>query len=99
MGFLLASIGPTSRMGGQHDMTRALQAGSIQHLTSCDGCGLHDRDLFLFTYDLTNTWTHNHMYQTTAGTQDLYMLKEADGSWKPVKIVYHQTSEKHGGAK
>lgn len=39
------------------------------------------------------------MFQTTSGTQVIYMLKENDGSRKLAKIAYNQTSEKHGGAK
>jgi hypothetical protein len=99
MGFVLASIGPTSRMGGQHEMTRKLEPNSIKHVTSCGGCGIRDGEYFIFTYDLTNTWTKNHMFQTTAGTQVIYMLKEHDGSWKLAKIAYNQTNEKHGPAK
>jgi hypothetical protein len=99
MGFVLASIGPTSRMGGQHEMTRRLEADGIRRATSCGGCGIRDGEYFVFTYDLTNKWTHNHMFQATAGTQVLYMLKENDGSWRPAKIAYSQTSEKHGPAK
>jgi hypothetical protein len=99
MGAVLASIGPTSRMGGQHEMTRKLEPDTIRQETSCGGCGIRDGEYFVFTYDLTNRWTNHHMFQATAGTQVLYMLKEKDGSWKVAKINYNQTSEKHGPAK
>ena len=99
MGAVLSSIGPTSRMGGQHEMTRKLVPDSIKQATSCGGCGIRDGKYFVFAYDLTNKWTNHHMFQSTQGTQVLYMLKERDGSWKPAKIAYNQTSEKHGPAK
>jgi hypothetical protein len=99
MGAILASIGPTSRMGGQHEMTRKLERDNIKHETSCGGCGIRDGEYFVFTYDLTNKWTNHHMFQATAGTQVLYMLKEKDGSWKAARIYYNQSGEKHGPAK
>ena len=99
MGAVLASTGPTSRMGGQHEMTRKLEPDSIKLVTSCGDCGIRNAEYFVFTYDLTNKWTHHHMFQSTQGTQVLYMLKEKDGSWKAWKISYNQTGEKHGGAK
>lgn len=99
MGAVLASIGPNSRMGGQQKVTRKLEADKVEQVTSCGGCGIRDGEYFVFTYDLTNTWTNHHMFQSLQGTQVLYMLKEQDGTWKPAKIAYNQTSEKHGGAK
>jgi hypothetical protein len=99
MGAVLASIGPTSRMGGQHEITRKLELDTIKQETSCGGCGIRDGEYFVFTYDLTNRWTNHHMFQSTAGKQVLYMLKEKDGSWKVARIYYNQTSEKHGPAK
>ena len=99
MGALLASTGPTSRMGGQHEMTRKLELETIKHETSCGVCAIHDGEYFVFTYDLKNRWTNRHIFQETEGKQVLYMLKEKDGSWKVAGIHYDQTSEKHGPAK
>jgi hypothetical protein len=76
MGALLASTGPTSRMGGQHEMTRKLEPDSIKYVTSCGDCGIRNAEYFVFTYDLTNKFTNRHMFQSTQGTQVLYMLKE-----------------------
>jgi hypothetical protein len=99
MGALLASTGPTSRMGGQHEMTRRLELETIKQEASCSVCAIHDGEYFVFTYDLTNRWTNHHIFQETEGKQVLYMLKEKDGSWKVAGILYNQTSEKHGPAK
>jgi hypothetical protein len=99
MGALLASTGPASRMGGQHEMTRKLELETIKQETSCGVCAVHDGEYFVFTYDLTNRWTNHHIFQEAEGKQVLYMLKEKDGSWKVAGIYYNQTSEKHGPAK